>query len=491
MNQKVVSILLIMLMIIASFSVMTFREQSTLADLGQGGEGEGYLDFNFYADTVSDLSNIIHDETVYGQGDIKKGRYFGSNGDEAAANYLMDSFINDSKCGFDQSDVRKVQLDYINWNHNGYSEFVEVLSYKLTIDNEDILNKIPSTTIPQEDCYPLVAVRARELLANFTMNTSFENTIVYNKDNYAESFPKWQCGIQPYNVTYDTLNDFDFVLGNVVYVPAEEEIPPYDYDTVFLLEEVEGVTDQIDNATNASGILLMNNISTLVFQEAENYGLPIARVNTADNSNEQNFTIIKQLLENDSIVIADNTIYENQVTFVHNLSSPACGPPQNFTIIYPAKTEDWELTDTIKKCRNQYLLNFKRKFLNQKVCLGIIIYDDRVADCHYMYNQFIDTPRFTARILPMFALPGFSVNETIGEFLWKYSGESNNTISGHVNQTHHEETDSHPGMEAYNVEADLHIAQSPEDQVVILSSRYDGMWGECPGDSAAGKILRR
>jgi len=87
----------------------------------------------------------------------------------------------------------------------------------------------------------------------------------------------------------------------------------------------------------------------------------------------------------------------------------------------------------------------------------------------------------------MFALPGFSVNNTIGAFLWNHSSdEIYNNISGHVYQIHHQETFTEPGVEAYNVEADLHIDHSLDDQIVLLSSRYDALWGECPGDSGAG-----
>jgi hypothetical protein len=103
-----------------------------------------------------------------------------------------------------------------------------------------------------------------------------------------------------------------------------------------------------------------------------------------------------------------------------------------------------------------------------------------------MYNQFIDTPRFRSNIFPAFALPGFSINGTIGKFLWEHSSQPNNTINGYLNQIHHKETEDTPGVEAYNVEADLHITQSPNNSVAILSSRYDAMWGECPGDSTAG-----
>lgn len=477
-----------MLMIAASLPIMTFNEPNTLADTGGGGENDGYLDFDYFVDTVTYLSNIIHNSSVYGPGEIKKGRYFGSDGDKAAADYIKLSFTRD--CGFDPNDVRKVQLENVPDNPYTlhYTEFVNVTSYELKINHPDFIEDtdLPSRTIPQNDFYPIVAVRDPEWQGNYTLNRDFTANRVYNELDFFELFPKWQCGIQPYNITYNALNEYDFILGNVVYVSAEEEIPSHDYHTVFLLDEVEGVTDQIDNATKASGIILMNNQSTFTFQDAENYNIPIARVDTEDNPNEQNLTFVRQLLENRSTVIADSTIYENNITFVYNLSSPECGPNHDYVILYNATNpEGWwpyGLLDIIASCAVHYVYNFK----SFHDCVGIIIYDDRVADCHYMYNQFIDTPRFNAHLFPMFALPGFSVNETVGDFLWEHSSELDNTIDGHVYQEHYTETENHPGAEAYNVEADLHITQSPDDAVVILSSRYDGMMGECSGDSAAG-----
>jgi hypothetical protein len=471
-----------MLLISTPLQIMIFMEQNIVVAVpGDGDNQNSYLDFNYYFDMVTYLSNIIHDENVYGPGEIKKGRYFGSDGNEAAADYIQGSFIHD--CGFDENDVREVQLG------EGYSEFVEVTSYELTINHDAFLNVLPSATIPQDDVYPIVAVRAQELFGDdYTMNTEFDHTRVYNRDDFTISFPKWQSGIQSYNITYNALNDYDIVLGNVIYVPAGEEIPSHNYDTVFLFDEVDGVIDQIDNATDVSGIILMNNISTLVFQEAENYGLPIARVNTQNDPNHQNLTFVKQLLENDSIVIADSTIYENKITFVYDLNSSECCPNHDFVVIYPAEAEEdkWDILDVIMSCKHQYQANFIREFFGWGLCLGIIIYDDRVPDCHYMFNQFINISRFNSNLYPCFALPGFSVNKTIGDFLWGKTEDSDNTIDGHITQLHYKDKPGEPGVVAHNVEADLHISKSPNDAIVILSSRYDAMWGECPGDSGAG-----
>lgn len=35
----------------------------------------------------------------------------------------------------------------------------------------------------------------------------------------------------------------------------------------------------------------------------------------------------------------------------------------------------------------------------------------------------------------------------------------------------------------------LTIGKSPDDAVAIISNRYDGMWGQTPGDSGVGTAI--
>lgn len=480
MKKKIGSIVLIMMLVITSLQLISIKEPNAVANSVV--QDENYLDFNFLHSFISNLSYIIHDQTVYGPGEIKKGRYFGSSGNLRAAYMIYDNFT--SSFGFSTNDVREVPLGYIDEKHNNYTQFVEVTSSALTINHPDFLlnTTVPSATIPQDNFYPIVAVRDPDWLGNYTMNTDFQNTRVFDEIDFQNSFQKWQMGIQPYNISYNSLNNVGSVIGNIIYVSPGQEIPPHDLSTVFLLNETADVQNQIDNATKASGIILMNNASTAQFNGASNYNIPIVRVNTQNNADLQNLTLVRQILDTNSPVIAFSNLYNNKITFVHNLSSPECCPYYDFAVLYNASN----LPGAIEKCFAQYLLNRVRENHGWNVCKGIIIYDVSRPDCHGMPVQMINTIRFSADIIPMFALPGFSVNGTIGLFLRDHSGQVDNTISGHVNQIHHKETPNKPGVDAYNIEADLHIAHSPNHAIVILSSRYDGMWNECPGDSGAG-----
>jgi hypothetical protein len=477
MGRKIVSIILVLVMVLASVQLMTMNDPRTAADERTGDKSEdSHLDFEYLHSTIEYLSGIIHNESIYSHGEIKKGRYFGSDGDKAAAIFLNTSFVKD--CGFNVSEVREERLQYIDHQKNGYSEYVNATSYALTINHPSFPQ---NRTIPQEDCYPLVAVRSQHPLTppfDYTMNTTFNNTRVWEFHDFITTYPKWETGIQPYNITYTLLNSFDNISGNIIYVPPGETIPDHDLSTVFILNETQNITQQIANATDSSGIILMNNASTTQFTQADNYTVPIARINTQNNSaNQQNLTLVRRLLQNNSTVIATNDIYSDKITFVHNLSSPLCGPNYDYIILMNATQG---ATPILLKCIAFYLRNIP----SLHDCKGIIIYDTRVPDSHMMYNQYINNVR---AVFPAFALPGFSINDTIGIFLRDHSGDSNNTVTGHVNQYHYKEDSTHPyGVEAYNIEADLHIPHSPNDSIVILSSRYDSMWNECPGDSGAG-----
>jgi len=65
------------------------------------------------------------------------------------------------------------------------------------------------------------------------------------------------------------------------------------------------------------------------------------------------------------------------------------------------------------------------------------------------------------------------------------------TISGDINQDFHEETDTtgSSGVDAHLVIGNITIDESPDDKYIIISNRYDGWWGEAPGDSGIGTAM--
>ncbi|MBE3122596.1 MAG: M28 family peptidase, partial [Thermoplasmata archaeon] len=112
-----------------------------------------------------------------------------------------------------------------------------------------------------------------------------------------------------------------------------------------------------------------------------------------------------------------------------------------------------------------------------KQCKGIILYDT-TNDCHFM----LSVPGFS------YALPYLTVNLSVGVFLSEYHDDT--TISGYINQVYLDETAQQPhGAIGYNVMGNLTIDKSPDDATVVISNRYDGMWGQTPGDSGVGAAI--
>jgi len=463
------------MLMVASSTVFLNKNTNIKADAAE--ENEYYLDFDHMWNVTNYLAGIIHNPVIYEEGDIKKGRSFGSEGDKEASRYLKYDFINN--CSI--SNARRVQLCNIDgpgeqfWD---YSEFVEVTSYDLWINH----SAYPYDNHPlPEDYFPEVAVRP-ECCGGITMNRDYEDIRVINEDDYNETYLKWEMGIDPLNITYTDLNNYTSLMGNLTYVAPDDPIPEeYDYfETVFMFDELDGVEAKIENATNASGFILIEDyIIGPKFENASDYAIPIVRIEEY-GEDAQNLTDIKQYLENETRVIADNSIFDEKLTLIHNMSSPLCGPDFKHVIIYNHTNRG--IVNISKNVRKVWLRNALHPL---KKCLGFIMYSTTTDNCHITYAQNIKNPR-VGILLPLFALPGFSVNKTVGQFFWDNSNDPDNTIDGHINQVYYQETAQSPGMEGYNVEADLNIPNSPYDAIVVISSRMDAMWNECPSDSGAG-----
>ena len=333
--KKIVSILVVGLLITSGL-FFVFKNSEVKADPPGDGEGESAnaLDFEYMFNVTTYLANIIHNESVYLPGELKKGRYFGSAGDRHASEYLFEQFI--YECEFETEDVRLVQLENIGGEgflDTDYTEFVEIESYQLEINH----NNFPyNPIIPVDDHMSIAAVRAVAGSAlDYTMNRSFNGTQIINEENFSISFPGWRTGSNAKNISFNELNNCNIILGNLTYVPSGVNIPEYqNLETVFLLEEVDGVEQQIENATNASGIILIDDITIgNEFENASDYIVPIGRI-SEEGDDAQNLTDIIQYLENGTRVVVDSTIFEGNLTFIHNMAAPACWPDEQFVIVY-------------------------------------------------------------------------------------------------------------------------------------------------------------
>jgi hypothetical protein len=485
MERKIGSILIITLVILSSIQLFTIDRTNSRADPSEGFTTvDKYIDFDYMWNTSTYLASLAH--TAYNNSELAKGRYFGSKGEKKAADNLYDNLT--WVMDFGPDNVQKIYLQHVDGRpYFGYSELVEVKTCKMTINHPDFQTEthLTTSTIPPNDYAPIAAVRTIGQINNCSFNYSYNNIRVINEPDFNATYPLWQTGLNPYNLSFTPLNDATIILGKLTYISPGAPIPAHDLQTVFLLNETRGVDGQIENATNASGvILLQDEARSYTYNNASHYSFPITRIDLADQSESQNVTIIKNLLENGTSVIADSTIYQDHITLIHDLNSPACHPSNPCLVLFNFSRG----FGIIEKTLALYLRNFFYRLIDTPV-EGIIIRDEETQDCHNMYPQMISNPRFVANIFPCFALPGYSVNNTIGTFLWNHSNQQFDTITGYINQFHHKETPQHPGVDAYDIAAYLNITHSPNDNITILSSRYDSMLNECSGDSGTGTAI--
>ena len=470
-----------LLICLSSISILytTFKVE---ASSGGGSESDSYLDREYMWKIIEDLASVVN--SSYKGDDIVKGRFFGSEGESDTADNLRLDLINN--CSFDVSNVKEVPLKPLKSNANYYyTDLFDVESYSLTINHDYFLEDtgLKHRNIAENDTYPLVATRPK-WDGGYDYTRSFDETRVLNLTDFMTTFPLWDKGINPLNVSYTLLNNMNITMGNVTYINESSEVPEYQEDgTVFLIDEVNGCDDKLADVIDTTGVILIKDEqkSSYETQTADSCNFPVARV----NSDLNNLTSVIQMLENDTIVIADSTIYNDTITFVHNLSSSLCYPNYDFVIVY---NNTKGLFFIIEHCISLQMRNIIRNWFGMKKCLGIIYYDGENEEVHNMPTQNKNNIRLGGGTAPMFALPGFSVNRTIGEFLRDRSGEPENNISGHLTQKYYKEdhTNWQPAVETYNVEAYLNTTKSPDDKIVVLSNRYDSMWGECPGDSGCG-----
>ncbi|UCF13479.1 MAG: M28 family peptidase [Thermoplasmatales archaeon] len=467
--RKKLSVLIVALLIFLS-SIMIIPDDLKVEASGEGGDGGIGLDLDFMWSVTENLSNIVHE---YEPGDIPKGRFFGSWGAEfKAANYINYTMNN---LGLD--DVRKIKLGPI-WGRTTrfYTSLIQVVDYMITVNHPDY--PFPSD-IPWSEIFPTPSVR---FPVNGTLdhNWTYTETRVLSRDKWRDNL-LWPFGgtLTGYhlNMSATAANAGNIVIGNVTYIASNETLPDEQELMVFLIDEEEGECEQkLENVTNASAVILIHDvISEYTTKEAYNCSVPVVRV----NSNDENLTLIKNMLANGTEMISDNAVYNDTITFTYNLGS----------LIWPNYPHVWVDEGDGWWQEKLGMMAVGNRIKKDKQCLGVILYNYVEDDTHRMelhnrnwWRSLIRTP----------ALPMFWVNLSVGSWLNDTGSlnESNCTISGYLNQSFKEEKHrllgGTAGVEAYNVVGHINISKSPQDKIVVISNRHDSMWGECPGDSGAG-----
>ena len=286
MKKKIVSILICTLLIAAAVVIIP-NEPNVKAVSGGGNEEDIGLDFDFVWNVTMDYADVVH--VAYDKGDIRKGRLFGTKGEHYAANKT--EYWMKYNCSLD--DVEKIELGHIPgkllWY---YTSKVEVVDYKLTINNESY--PYPNTVPYNESAATPSGLKDRidKPLPNFwsmNYNRSFENMSLVLLD--LSDLPEVSGGLAACdykNVSCTIATEFELVLGNVSYINFSETVPVYQEGMVYLIDEVEGCNDKLDNITNATAVILID-----------------PQTEYAANLTNRSCQIARALANNPSIILGD------------------------------------------------------------------------------------------------------------------------------------------------------------------------------------------
>ncbi len=488
MKNKIISIVVCTLLIATAMIIVPidFKVKAT----GGGGEdGSIGLDYEFMWNVTKELADVVHDPFVYPSGTIPKGRAFGTKGDNHTANYILKPYMESEEyCGL--SDVDTLPIGYINkikhfWKQ--YSSKIVVKDFSLSLTHPDKTYPF-QTPMEKTELYPFPSGYHYSPILPVTHYYNFTNVKIhrmYNPDeNRNENWP-WGGTYNNYhfNITCNLLNNNNMVIGNVSLIENGSSMPSFQDGMIFILNESEECVEKIENMTNASGCILIHNKSRgYNYSSATDYNFPIIKVNDTNN----NFSAIFEKLENKENMFVDNALDDNIITFTYNLSVQNCLPNSDYMFLKNIREGANSYVD-LGIAKNKSIICYFLNFIPiLSRCHGIILYDS--FDTHFMSYAIRRWTWFGGAWMTGPALPMFSVNYSVGNWLWENATCSTGcpNASGYLDQENKKQTPSKPGIDAYNVVGYKNITQSPDDKIAIISNRYDGMWGETPGDSGTG-----
>ena len=506
--KKIVSVLVIIMLLLTGFVLI----DNDFNVEGTGGDGENnssigldYLDY-IWEQTLN-FSNVIYE---YPPDLIPKGRSFGSWGGNYAKDYINNSLFNLS---LDDVHTEKIQHNP-EYPLKNYTSIINVSDFRLTINNPYYTLPNP---VPIKECF-LINSGWTNLTENLLKyNKSFENAQIihrgmFENDVFGGALTNCYTNITSYNY----LNSYNITFGHLVYINSSESVPEPEeqYGKVFLFENIQETESKLENLTNAFGSILIDQQSKGVSSStAEKTSCSVINISYTDGN------YVKELLENDSVFVDDLC---GNLTLTYNITGE-CIPTTDYFIIdrIPDHYELWEMNDKpISKWLSKFLNFTERRLgihnislpffralwwlkmaarwtLNEMIynqgwpqCLGFIMYCS--DDYHFMFdgkNRWDETePAWDLYDkLRAQALQSFTLNYTVGNFLYEHRFIT--TVSGYANQSLLVETNNTTGLEAYNVLGNITIDHSPDDALAIISNRYDGWWGQTPGDSGVGGAI--
>jgi len=222
--KKIKNIILIGLLLSASVMVIVNDETNVEAAGGgcEGKNGENSMGLNFsYMWTATWwLANVTHDKQVYPDGSIPKGRYFGSAGDLATAEYIKQELnklvptLEDVDRIPIQSDTNKEPKKWWRYNY-----VVDVDDFELTINGDNYIYSF-MPTVPLNATY-VWPTGSRNLLPHpkeDRWKINYTNSFTNNKIVPANLTKPLGIFSQHFTIECDDITEYTETIGNATYI---------------------------------------------------------------------------------------------------------------------------------------------------------------------------------------------------------------------------------------------------------------------------------
>jgi len=432
------------------------------------------LNLTYVWQETETLANIVKN---YPLNLIPKGRAFGSWGGQYTAQLLK---LEMDKPYIDLDDTKLEKIEPIDNTY--YNKILNVTDFQLQVYNSETYPF--STYVPKTESFAFPA--GHFLIAN---NYQFDNVTV-KKINIKEK--------KILDIIKD-LYDFEYTIfysnciinknlnfaGEVVYLNDTASIPdPEDQcGIIYILNETTDINGTLENITSSKGCVIIDNAS-LGGGAINKTIFSVANVSYSTGPQLRNLL----LSHNDSIGIIEDGVLTIMYNFTCKLLSGYAlidqmpdhigirewleeryGPDENN---WPPSTQS-RFSAYFKRVVTVIdLLGFLPRF---KAMILYDTYDQHLmGDTGYKWNPKILPPHLQPLTI---RVPIFTVNNSVGDSI--EDDIENVRLTGRVIRSVDDVT-------AHNVMGNLTIPYNPQDKIAVISNRYDGWWGQTPGDSGFG-----
>ena len=520
MRKKIIGILICIMLLITSAltTIIIPEETNVVASPEEESEEEMGLDMDYIWMQLGNFSNVIYN--AYNSTDIPKGRSFGSKGGD----YTLKMLLNETmKLGLDNVTIEP--LKYINESCNNYSSIINVSDFQISFHTQQGAETYPyPNPIPKKEMYIIPhnveCGKNFNKKLNWTGNYSFNETQQTTKilpKNFEDFFdPMGENQHSTYTIEnddYELLNQEPLIIfGRGKYLAPDDPVSEEDLLTVFIIDDVEGAQDKINNISGAGGVIIIdkNDQGIEYVDNTENCSYNIISISNSTGND------ILDIIDTYGVIIIDNINLFGEIQISYDFTLDGW-PYEPFIVIDKIPDHNELLNSNCFEYRKPKVLAWIFHKLNLGYykfpsfgeylsCVvlkahwykiidsignkndfkGIILYD--ANNVHWTVSPFAQKNELQNKIFLGYSVPIITVNNSVGTFLMDHY--TTTTLTGWVNQTYLEETSEKPGASGSNIYGNITIERSPNNAIAILSNRYDGMWGQTPGDAgASGAIL--